>query len=519
MFTALTLVALFTVATAVALVARRLRVPYTVALVVAGLVLGSGHVLTPPALTKELLFAVFLPGLIFEAAFALPSEELWHNKWVVSLLALPGVIIATLLTGFAMTPLARGIPGAESFTLGTGFLFAALVAATDPIAVVSLFKALGAPRRLRLLVEGESLLNDGTAVVVFGVVLAAITSGHFSISSALVTFVRVAGLGVLVGFAIGLIVSEVIRRVDDPMIETTLTTIAAYGSFVLAEHFHYSGVIATVTAGLLCGNYGARTGMSATTRIAVGNFWEYLAFALNSIVFLLIGFEVSLSALAHAWKPILVAYCVVTLGRALVTYAVATAVRKTREALPFKWAGALTWGGLRGGLSMVLVLSLPASMHSREILVVMTFGVVLLSILVQGSTMPFLLRKMCLASPSGAALIEYHRLRVVAKGAQAALSEIAQMVDNQDAHVDAVGTVQAHYQAKLHDAESKGALLRDKMHQLRSVEQAEVEYRALLAEKTVVTTEARVGRVSDETLRELIDDIDRRLVELQEVQR
>ena len=213
--------------------------------------------------------------------------------------------------------------------------------------------------------------------------------------SALVTFVRVAGLGVLVGFAIGLTVSEVVRRVDDPMIETTLTTIAAYGSFVVAEHFHYSGEIATVTAGLLCGNYGARTGMSATTRIAVGNFWEYLAFALNSIVFLLIGFEVSLSALAYAWKPILVAYCVVTLGRALVAYAVAAAVKKTRESFPFKWAGALTWGGLRGSLSMVLALSLPASMHNRELLVVMTFGVVLLSILVQGSTRPRLVKLIC----------------------------------------------------------------------------------------------------------------------------
>jgi len=518
MFTALTLVALFTVATAVALVARRLRVPYTVALVVAGLVLGSGHVFTPPALTKDLLFAVFLPGLIFEAAFALPSEELWNNKWVVSFLALPGVIIATLLTGLAMTPIARGIPGAESFTLGTGFLFAALVAATDPIAVVSLFKALGAPKRLRLLVEGESLLNDGTAVVVFGVVLAAVTSGHFSISSALVTFVRVAGLGVLVGFAIGLTVSEVVRRVDDPMIETTLTTIAAYGSFVVAERFHYSGVIATVTAGLLCGNYGARTGMSATTRIAVGNFWEYLAFALNSIVFLLIGFEVSLSALAYAWKPILVAYCVVTLGRALVAYAVAAAVKETRESFPFKWAGALTWGGLRGSLSMVLALSLPASMHNRELLVVMTFGVVLLSILVQGSTMPLLLRKMRLVSASSAVLIEYQKLRVVAKGAQAALGEIDLLVDKQDAHVDAIGTIQANYQKKLQDAESEAVLLRDKMHQLRSVEQAAVEYRALLAEKNVVTAEARAGHLSDEHLRELIGDIDRRLMELQDLQ-
>ena len=242
--------------------------------------------------------------------------------------------MATAITGLALTPIARGIPGTVSFSLGTGFLFAALVADTDPIAVVSLFNALGAPKRSRILVEGESLLNDGTSVVLFGLVLAGVTSRHFSVSTALIGFVRVVGMGSLFGAVVGVIVSEVIKRVDDPMIETTLTTIAAYGSFVLAEHFHYSGVLSTVTAGLVCGNYGARTGMSATTRIAVGNFWEYLAFALNSNVFLLVGFEVSLTALVSAWKPILVAYLMVTHGRGLVACAVTIAVRKTREALP-----------------------------------------------------------------------------------------------------------------------------------------------------------------------------------------
>ena len=176
------------------------------------------------------------------------------------------------------------------------------------------------------------------------------------------------------------------------MIEITLTTIAAYGSFLAAEHFHYSGVIATVAAGMLCGNYGARVGMSPSTRIAVETFWEYVAFALNSIVFLLIGLEVNFQALLASWQAILVAYLVVTGGRALIIFGASSLLRRTRERIPWAWSVILTWGGLRGGLPMVLVLSLPRDFPHRELLVSMTFGVVILSILVHGLTMSPLLQ-------------------------------------------------------------------------------------------------------------------------------
>lgn len=173
-----------------------------------------------------------------------------------------------------------------------GLVFGALIASTDPIAVVGLFKSLGAPKRLAVLVEGESLLNDGTAVVLFTLILGIAQGQEVSTGAAVLDFVKVVGMGVLIGVAMGFAVSKVIQRVEEPMIEITLTTIAAYGSFVAAEQLHYSGVIATVTAGMICGNYAVRTGMGPTTRIAVESFWEYVAFALNSIVFLLIGFEV-----------------------------------------------------------------------------------------------------------------------------------------------------------------------------------------------------------------------------------
>src|SRR6185312_8396671 len=153
------------------------------------------------------------------------------------------------------------------------------------------------------------------------------------------------------GLGVGFLASQLTKRVDDPMIEITLTTITAYGSFVLAEYFGLSGIIATVAAGMLFGSYGVPVGTRPSTRIALESFWEYVAFALNSIVFLLIGFEVRMTELLHQWRTILVAYLAVTVGRALLIFLVSLLLRRTREAIPWSWSAVLTWGGLRGGLS------------------------------------------------------------------------------------------------------------------------------------------------------------------------
>ena len=388
------LIALFAVATAVALVARRLRIPYTVGLVVAGLVLGSSSLIHPPRLTKELLFSVFLPGLVFEAAFHLEFGRFRRNKLAISALALPGVAAAILLTGVLFTPIARFFHFAGDFRLVHGLAFGALISATDPIAVVALFKTLGVPARLGVLIEGESLLNDGTAVVFFSLVLGIATGNGVTVGGATWQFVEVVGIGALVGGAVGFGASRLIHRIDDAMIEITITTVAAYGSFALGEGLRGSGVIATVVAGMLCGNYAAPSGMSPGTRVAAEAFWEYAAFALNSVVFLLIGFEVRLSQLLDSWRPIVAAYLTVTVGRALVIAAVGLLLRPTRERLASSWGVVLVWGGLRGGLSMVLALALPPDFIHRDLLITMTFGVVVLSILLQGLTMSTLLRRL-----------------------------------------------------------------------------------------------------------------------------
>jgi CPA1 family monovalent cation:H+ antiporter len=382
---------LFAVATAVAIASRRLKIPYTVALVLAGLGLGATQIVPGVHLTKDLLYSVFLPGLVFEAAFHLKLSEFRENARMIFGLAVPGVLVAIgatatlLITSSSLTQVANG------FGWSHALVFAALIAATDPIAVVALFKTVGAPRRLTLLIEAESLVNDGTTIVLFTIVYEAVSGGGGAARGVL-EFIEVVGLGLVVGAAVGFAASRLIATVDDAMIEIALTMIAAYGSFVAAEALHSSGVIATVAAGMVCGNFGAPRGMTPAVRVAVESFWEYVAFALNSLVFLLIGLEVPVSRLMLEWRPILLAFIAVLGGRAFVVFLTSSLLRWTREAVPWRWSLVLTWGGLRGALSMVLALALDPSFSQRDIIVSMTFGVVLLSIVVQGTTTEPLLR-------------------------------------------------------------------------------------------------------------------------------
>ncbi|MBI2895756.1 MAG: Na+/H+ antiporter [Deltaproteobacteria bacterium] len=506
-------VTLFAVATVVALVARWLKVPYTVALVIAGLALGTSRALAPPHLTKELLYAVFLPGLLFEAAFHVELGKFWENKLAVVALALPGVVAVTVLTALLLAPTANALHFVHGFGFEHGLVFGALIAATDPIAVVAMFKSLGAPKRLRVLIEGESLLNDGTAVVVFTLILAVVAGEGTSVAGAVLGFAKVVGIGALIGVAIAFAISKVIQRVDDPMIEITLTTIAAYGSFVVAEQFHSSGVIATVAAGMLCGNYAARTGMSPSTRVAVESFWEYVAFALNSIVFLLIGFEVHVDALLASYRAILVAWAVVTVGRAVVIYGVSAALWPTRERMPWSWSAVLTWGGLRGGLSMVLVLGLVPGFPHRELLVTMTFGVVLLSILVQGLTMAPFLRRLGLVGKAGREAYDRHRGKL--RAANAALRALDDMAEERLVHADVVGALRREYDRDVLEAEKAIGELHLEHQALREEETRTARRRLLLVEKDQILESHRKGLVSPEAFEALLADVDARIFRLE----
>ncbi len=508
------LILLFVVATAVAIAVQRLAVPYTVALVLTGLILGLLKAFEAPHLTKALLFGVFLPGLLFEAAYHIEFKQFWRNRLAISSLALPGVAAAIALTALILPTVANALHFVNDFSWKHALVFGAIISATDPIAVAAIFRNMGVPQRLSVLLEGESLLNDGTAIVFFTLSVALVAGAEITSGELAFSFIKIVGFGALIGAVIGLSISQVIKQVVDPMIEITLTMIAAYGSFLAAEHFQYSGVIATVTAGMLCGNYGIRVGMSPSTRIAVDAFWEYIAFALNSIIFLLIGLEVHFDTLLASWQAILIAYLVVTGGRALVIFGASALLRMTREQIPWNWSVILTWGGLRGALPMVLVLSLPQDFPHRELLVPMTFGVVILSILVHGLTMSPLLRWLGIVRGQQERT-EYELARGELQAAHAVLKEIDQMSHVYYTNPEVLASLRNEYEQKI----ERGSAALGKLHldkeQLLTEELQRARRHLKSVEKSAVIDAFYRGTLSQSSQEKLLADIDAQLLRLE----
>ena len=377
-----TLVVLLLIAAAVAVAVRRVGVPYTVGLVVVGLIVGLVTHPSAVSLSSDLVFYVFLPILLFEAAFNLEARHLLADWRRVLALAVPGVLVA-----FALT--AAGVHLLGGTTWVVALLFGALIAATDPVSVVALFRRLGVPERLTTMVEAESLFNDGTAAVVFAIVLAAVVDGgSVGVAPAVGRFVWMAVGGMAVGLAVGYVASALHRRIDDHLIEVTLSTIVAFGAFLLGQLLGMSGVVACVTAGIVVGNYGRHRGMGPVTRVTMGTVWEYAAFVANSLIFLLIGLRLDLSLIVDHVGLVLIAFAVVVAARAVTVYGLGAVFRVAGSRVPFAWQHVLVWGGLRGTIALALVLSVPADVPGRETLQVVTFGVVLLSLVGQGLTMP-----------------------------------------------------------------------------------------------------------------------------------
>jgi CPA1 family monovalent cation:H+ antiporter len=413
----LSFVAILVIACGMALLAKRLKLPYTVLLVVAGLAVsllldgapGLREHLEKIKLKPELLLQVFLPILLFEAAFHVDLRSFLNNRRAILFLAIPGVIIGMVLTTAVFVPVAQLIRGDMMWQVG--LVTAAMLAATDPISVVALFKEFTVSKRLGIIVEGESLINDGIAVVLFGVVVK-ITADSLGLSipslddqggnvqalHVLGNFLREVFLGTALGVTVGLAISYLTSKVNDHLIEVALTAIAAYGSNVAAMQLHASGVIAVVVCGMMVGNVGAKHGMSPTTREAVFSFWEFAAFMANSFVFILIGLEIRLSELWADAGLIVAFFVIMILVRSVIVFGVHNLVRREDLRLKKPWLPVITWSGVRGSLSMVMAMMLVASESegetTRKLILNLVFGVVLLSILLQGTTIEWLMKRM-----------------------------------------------------------------------------------------------------------------------------
>jgi CPA1 family monovalent cation:H+ antiporter len=375
-------------AACVGMLAWRIRLPYPVALVVCAVMVEETHLVNLPQLDPRVLLLVFLPPLLFDAAFRLDATELRSVARSVLLLAVLGTLATAAIVG-AVLVLLLHLP------LTTAFLFGSIVAATDPVAVVAVFRGLHTPARLAVLVEGESLINDGIAITLYTVAVGLATVSGANVLGAFELFGREVIGGVAVGVVLGLVASRLATMVDDHLIEMTLSTALAYGSYLVAQALETSGALACVAAGLIHGSYGREIGMSERTRRLLDDLWEYFGFVANALVFLLVGFTANLANLVLLAWPVAVSILAVLGARVLVILG-PPLLRARRLTSPGERA-VLVWGGLRGALTITLALALPPDLADRQLLVEMAFGVVLFSLVVQGITLPLVVKRAGLA--------------------------------------------------------------------------------------------------------------------------
>jgi CPA1 family monovalent cation:H+ antiporter len=374
------------IAAVIAMLARRLKIPYTVGLVLAGIALALSSFNPEIHLTKELIFTIFLPPLVYEATLYIRWQELRQDLPVILALATLGVLLSAAVTAVGMHYLI-------GWQWQSAILFGVLIAATDPVSVIATFKEARVHGRLRLLVESESLFNDCTAAVGFSIALALATGSHIDAFGTLQLLTTTVVGGLFCGVVVTGGVLLLAWHTTDHLVEITLTTIAAYGSFLLAEHFHFSGVLAVITAGLLTANLSMLGPISDKGRETVEVFWEFAAFVVNSLIFMLIGIRIAQQNFDSAWITMLSAIGLVLLGRAISVYPVCMLFAHTPLRIEKAHQHILFWGGLRGALALALALGLPSTLpHSQEI-VSAAFAVVGFSVFVQGLTITPLLRR------------------------------------------------------------------------------------------------------------------------------
>ena len=378
---------LLMIAAVVAMLTRRLRLPYSVGLVTAGIVLALLPSAPQIVLTKNLIFTALLPPLLFEAAYHIHWDQFRRNFSVIAVLVTLGVLLSALVT-------AGGMHYLMHWQWIAALVFGVLISATDPVSVVATFREAKVQGRLLVLIEAESLLNDGTAAVAFGVVVALATGRQLTSVEITAMLLKTIGGGILCGGAVALGALLLAGRTEDRLVEITFTTVAAYGSFLLADHLGLSGVLATITAGLVMGNFKLFNAISERGKEAVLAFWEYAAFVANSLVFLLIGMHEAHQNFVTIWLSAGTAIALVTLGRAVAIYPCCSIFSRSSLRVTRKHQHILFWGGLRGAVALALALGLPPTMPLREEIISISFAVVAFSVFVQGLTMVPFLRRM-----------------------------------------------------------------------------------------------------------------------------
>lgn len=515
-----TMILLFTAAI-VAIIAKKIKFPFTIFLVIIGLILGWAshivpalHPLTSLEMTPEVVLFIFLPALLFESAFNLDAKALMRNILPILTLAIPALLLSTATVGL-IVHYVLGLP------LGVSLLFGSLISATDPVAVVALFKEIGAPKRLNLLVEGESLFNDGTALVVFKIILGVVLLGNFSgatITNGILEFFIVFIGGIITGTVLGILFAKTIEMVkNDPLVEITLTTILAHSAFITAEHlFHVSGVMSVVAAGVTMGGYG-RTKISPSIEEHMESFWEYFAFVCNSLIFLLVGLSVDIHLFGANIGSILVASFAIIVARAIAVYSLVPLIGRLKlvETISIQFRTVIFWGGLRGALAIAIALSIPDELEEKAFILVLTLGVVLFTLIINGLTINPLMEILGLNRFS---IVErFERLQAQLHAKQHAWEEMCAFASEGAISEKSLESAREKYTQATESVERELDLFRESEESIGAEgERSMVTRHTLMLERIQYHRLFEEGLLSEDNLKDLLNIIDNELDRIKE---
>lgn len=506
-------IVLLLVATAVALLSRQLRIPYITGLVLAGLAIAD-FLPQQIGLDSSLILNLFLPILLFEAAINTDISRLRSTIKPIALLAGPGVAIATGVTAVILR-FGLGLDWIPALLLGT------ILAITDTVSVIAVFKEVSVPSRLITIVEGESLFNDGVALVLFNLILISYTVGTVSLTEGLQELVVVIAGGTLVGLVLGYLSAGLFARSDDNLSSILLSVALALGAYQVGHWLEVSGVVAVVVSGLLVGDVGLSRRVSASNRVTLYSFWEYAGFGVNTFIFLLVGVELKPAELWQTLPAVLLGVLAYQVGRLLAVYPLLAILRWFDRPISLRWQHVLFVGNIKGSLSMALALSLPLTISGRTNLIAIVFGAVLLSLAVQGLSLPWIVKRLRLGGVSPSRQ-QTEALRAQLIAAKAAQGELDSMLKTGVLPKTIYEEMRSMYQVQVAKAERA---LRD-LYDRWAVEVATgqrdpsgldaIRKRLLLVEKGALSEALRRGMVSEPVVKERLQQIDEKILLLED---
>jgi Na+/H+ antiporter len=508
----LLLLGLMVAGAGLSVLARPFRVPYPILLVLGGLVLGFLPGVSAVQLPPDLVLVLFLPPLLYRSAFFSSPRDLRADLRAITLLAV-GLVLATMVAvAVAAHALVEGLPWPAAFTLG------AIVAPTDPLAATAIGRRLGVPRRLLTLLEGESLVNDSSALVAYRIAVAATVGGSFVLWQAGLRFVVGAAAGVAVGLLVGWLAAEVRRRVDAPPAEIVLSVVTGYAAYLPADRLGVSGVLAAVTAGLYVG-WRAPTLASAATRLLGFSFWEVLNYLLNAILFILVGLQLrpilsqlggQATATLLAWAAVVSAAVIATrlVWQFTVPYLVRALDRRPSQRA--RRVGARErlvsgWSGMRGAVSLAAALALPQPFPQRELIVFLTFGVILATLVVQGLTLPAMIRRL---GVHGDSIEEREEVRGRLEATKAALQRLDELAAEDWTRDDTIERLRAAYDFRRRRLKARAGKIEDDGYEDRSLAYQRLVRELLDAQRRTIVRLRNHGTISSDVMHRIERDLD-----------